>query len=74
MQPVGIERTRDLLADQLAHAFTGHGPGQAGQQPAIGQRVIGLHAPQVIDGRGRQALLHQQVIHQLRLGDTSQMR
>ena len=59
MHAVGVERTRHLLADQLAHAFTRHRPGQAGQQPPVGQRVIGLHAAQVIDGRGGQALLHE---------------
>ena len=46
----------------------------AGQQPSVGQRVIRLHAAQMIDGRRGQALLHDEVIHQLRLGDAPQVR
>src|ERR1700759_1016955 len=70
---VGIERPRDFLADQLPHAFAGDRPGQTGQQPSVGQRVICLHATQVIDGRRGQALLHEEVIHQFRFGDAPQM-
>ena len=36
--------------------------------------MVGLHTPQVIDARGGQALLHEEVIHQLRLGDAPQVR
>ena len=45
-----------------------------GQQPAVRERVIGGCALQVIDRRGGQSLLHQEVVHQVGLADALEVR
>ncbi len=74
MQAVGVERTGHLVADQLTHACTRHRPGKAGQDPAVGECVVGRPAPEMIDGRRREPLLHQEMIEQLVFGDALEVR
>ena len=45
-----------------------------GHQPAVCQRVVGRLAQQPSRGRGRQALLHQPVIHQVRAAGPVEVR
>ena len=69
MQPVGVERLGELFADQVAHPLAGDRPGQSRHQPAVRQRVVGrLAVEHPVHGRGRQPLLHHDVVHQVGLG------
>ena len=74
VQAVGVERLRDLDAEELTHAHTRHGPGEPGENPSVRQRVVGRPAPLAIGRRRGEALLHQQVIEQFFLGHALEMR
>ena len=74
VQSVGVERTGHLFADQLPHALTRHRTGQPGQNPSVGQRVVGGPTTQMVDRRGGQPLLHQLVVQQLVPADALEVR
>ena len=74
MDAVGIERPGHLGADQLPHPLTGDRSRQPGQQPAVGERVVGRLAEVPADrGRG-DPFLHVPVVEQLALTDAAQVR
>ena len=74
MQAVGVQRLRDFDPDEFTHAHPRDGSREAGQDPSVGQRVVGLPAFLAIGGCGGEALFHAQVVEQFVFGDALEMR
>ena len=77
VQPVDAERLGDLRADELGEAAAaGHAAREAGDQPAVGDRVVGRALRRRVDGARREALLHPEVVEQVLgpLGDRAHAR
>ena len=73
MDAVGVQRLGDLDADQVAHTLAGDRAGQAGQQPAVSDRVVGGLAEVPADGCGRDPLLHVLVVEQFAFPHAAQV-
>ena len=73
VQPVGAQRLGHFGAHEFPHTGSGDGPGQSGEQPAEGERVVGGFAVQPTHrGRG-EALLHTQMVEQVGLSHAVQL-
>jgi hypothetical protein len=66
VQPVDAERVGDLGADELRQAAAaGHAPREPGDEPAVGDRVVGRALRRRRHRARREALLHRQVVEQV---------
>ena len=73
MNAIGVQWRRHLEAHEFPHPLAGDGAGQSGQQPPVGQCVVGGLAEVPPDRRGGDPFLHVMVVQQLAFAHSAQV-